>query len=68
MPTYCYRCTECGAEREVVQGIKEDPHSVCPECNSREYRRVPVGATWILKGDGWARDGYKNSTKSRYDP
>lgn len=29
MPTYQYRCTNCGQELEVVQRFSDDPLTVC---------------------------------------
>lgn len=32
MPTYEYRCNECGIVNEVTHSIKEDPEIPCPKC------------------------------------
>jgi putative FmdB family regulatory protein len=32
MPTYDYKCPECGIIKEIVHSIKEDPIIYCSEC------------------------------------
>ena len=55
MPTYTYECV-CGARFERVMKMPGRPTARCP-CGRRATRVVtPVG--FVLKGDGWARDGY----------
>ena len=31
MPTYEYRCTDCGEHLEIVQAFSDDPLAECPE-------------------------------------
>ena len=52
MPLYDYQCDHCGHRFEVRQGIKEDPLTVCPQCEG-SIRRVihPVGI--VFKGSGF---------------
>lgn len=59
MPTYEYRCTECGEELEVVQSFSDDPLTVCPAC-SGQLRKLfsPVGV--VFKGSGF----YKTDSRS----
>ena len=64
MPTYQYRCTECGGELETVQKFTDDPLTVHDECGGR-LRKVfsPVGI--VFKGSGFYRtDSRKGSTAS----
>lgn len=67
MPTYEYRCNSCEEITEIFHGMNEEPRKVCPECGENALTRIIGTPDWILKGQGWARDGYSNSTKSRYD-
>ena len=39
MPTYQYRCTECGNELEAVQKFSDPSLTVCPECQG-ELRKA----------------------------
>ena len=52
VPLYDYQCDHCGHRFEVRQGIKEDPLTVCPQCEG-SIRRVihPVGI--VFKGSGF---------------
>ena len=55
VPTYQYRCTECGEELEAVQKFSDDPLTVCPACQG-SLRKVftPVGI--VFKGSGFYRN------------
>ncbi len=59
MPTYQYRCTECGEELEVVQKFSDDALTVCPACQGA-LRKVfsPVGI--VFKGSGFYRTDSRN--------
>ena len=64
MPTYQYRCTECGGELEAVQKFTDEPLTVHDDCGGR-LRKVfsPVGI--VFKGSGFYRtDSRKGSTAS----
>ncbi len=54
MPTYEYRCKDCGDELEAVQSFTEAPLTECPVCGG-SLRKVfsPVGV--VLKGSGFYR-------------
>ena len=40
MITYEYECDACGANFDVMQSIKDDAYTVCPECNDDKLHRV----------------------------
>ena len=64
MPTYSYTCTACSHDTELVASMMDHPNTVeCPKCGEVATRsiRIPVG--FILKGAGWARDGYDKQKK-----
>lgn len=63
MPTYEYQCKKCGFEFEREQRITEDPIKTCPECKSRQAKRLLSASNFILKGGGWYADGYGSSGK-----
>jgi putative FmdB family regulatory protein len=52
MPTYAYRCDNCGVEFERVQKFSDKPLTRCPECKGK-VRRVPQAAGIVFKGSGW---------------
>jgi putative FmdB family regulatory protein len=64
VPTYQYRCTECGGQLEAVQKFTDDPLTVHEDCGGR-LRKVfsPVGI--VFKGSGFYRtDSRKGSSAS----
>ena len=52
MPTYEYRCNDCGEHLEVVQSFSDEPLKKCPGCQGK-LRKVfsPVGI--VFKGSGF---------------
>lgn len=52
MPTYQYRCTECGNELEAVQKFSDPSLTVCPECQG-ELRKVFSAVGVVFKGSGF---------------
>ena len=55
MPTYEYKCRDCGHQLEVVQSFTDDTHTKCPSCRKKALRKVfsPVGI--VFKGSGFYR-------------
>lgn len=64
MPTYEYRCKDCGFEFEEFQSIVSDPLTVCPSCNGQINRVIAGGAGLIFKGNGFYLTDYKNANSS----
>jgi len=59
MPTYGYRCTECGHELEVFQSMSAEPLKVCAECGGALRKLLyPVGVQF--KGSGFYTTDYRN--------
>ena len=58
MPTYSYICKQCGHNWEELQGITEPSTEKCPKCHKKKAQRQIGTPMFILKGDGWAADGY----------
>jgi len=52
MPTYQYRCRECGHELEVVQAFTDDPLAECPSC-AGTLRKVFSAVGITFKGSGF---------------
>ena len=62
MPTYEYRCADCGHEFEEFQSMSADPLKTCPNCNKDTLKRVMgTGAGMIFKGGGFYLTDYKNT-------
>lgn len=61
MIIYVYRCESCNHTLEIEQSIKDDPITECPKCSERSLKRlISGGQGFILKGQGWFRDGYSS--------
>ena len=60
MPTYEYKCRDCGHQLEVVQSFTDDALTKCPNCKKKALRKVfsPPGVTF--KGSGF----YKTDSRS----
>ena len=52
MPTYQYRCRECGVELEKVQKFSDPALTVCEECGG-ELRKVYNAVGVVFKGSGF---------------
>lgn len=59
MPTYVYQCKSCKHELELIQKITDESRPTCPKCNELDMERVIQPSSFVLKGSGWAKDGYK---------
>lgn len=65
MPTYEYRCENCGNEIEVLQSIKDAPLTKCPKCEKEALKKmISGGAGLIFKGSGFYLTDYKNNKSS----
>jgi putative FmdB family regulatory protein len=60
MPTYGYRCGNCGHQFEIVQRISDEPLKICPKCQGKLSKMLyPVGISF--KGSGFYTTDYKSS-------
>jgi len=64
MPTYEYKCSECGYKFELFQKITDNPATECPQCKGMVKRLISTGAGTIFKGSGFYQTDYKNKTKN----
>lgn len=67
MPTYDYKCENCGNAFEFFQSMKDEPLTLCPECGHDTLKKmVSVPAGLIFKGTGFYLTDYvkKNSSSS----
>src|SRR3954447_8598271 len=65
MPTYEYRCKECGEELEVVQAFTDDPLTECPVCGG-PLRKIFGNIGITFKGSGFYKtDSRTKSSASR---
>ena len=69
MPIYEYICESCHNELEVIQKISEPQLEDCPQCENPSLKRKASMSAFHLKGGGWYKDGYGNTTgNSSSDP
>lgn len=61
MPIYEYRCSSCGAQKDVMQKLSDAPLTVCPECGSPSFCKQISAAGFQLKGSGWYATDFKSS-------
>lgn len=52
MPTYEYKCNDCGNVFDVNHSMQEDPQVLCPQCKSHAKKIITGGSGFILKGGG----------------
>lgn len=52
MPTYQYRCTECGSDLEAVQKFTDPALTDCPQCDG-QLRKVFSAVGVVFKGSGF---------------
>lgn len=65
MPTYQYRCKECGHKFEKRQRMSDDPIKECPVCGG-SVRRVVGSVGIVFKGSGfYVTDNRRSNGKGR---
>ena len=70
MPTYEYRCENCGHEFEQFQSITASPLRKCSSCDKMTLKRlIGAGSGIIFKGSGFYQtdyrtENYKNGAKN----
>jgi putative FmdB family regulatory protein len=63
MPTYEYVCKSCGHLFEIVQSMKDDALTECPECGG-ELRKVFAPPAISFKGSGFYATDHRQKSKS----
>ncbi len=63
MPTYDYKCDNCGHELETFQSITAKPLRKCPDCGKLKLKRLlGTGAGLIFKGSGFYETDYRSDS------
>lgn len=63
MPTYEYKCENCGHQFEQFQSITSKPLRVCPQCGQNTLTRlIGAGSGIIFKGSGFYATDYRNES------
>jgi putative FmdB family regulatory protein len=63
MPTYEYRCKECGHEFEAVQSFSDDALTECPVCHG-PLRKVFGNVGISFKGSGFYKTDHGSRSKA----
>lgn len=58
MPVYEYRCSECSFEVTLLQKMSDDAPTCCNCSSNKEMKKLMSSTSFLLKGSGWAKDGY----------
>jgi putative FmdB family regulatory protein len=53
MPTYTYRCDNCGIQFDQQQHFIDPPLTRCPECGKKTLRKVYLPVGIVFKGSGF---------------
>jgi putative FmdB family regulatory protein len=62
LPTYQYRCTECGHAFEEFQSFTDDALTACPVCGGR-LRKLFNAVGVVFKGSGFYRNDSRTTSK-----
>lgn len=61
MPTYEYKCSECGYCFEVFQSMKSGLKRKCPSCKKLKLQRlIGSGSGILFRGDGFYETDYRS--------
>ncbi len=63
MPTYEYRCRECGERLEAVQAFSDAPLTECPACGG-PLRKLFNSVGISFKGSGFYRNDSRSGASS----
>ena len=62
MPTYVYRCRDCGRQFEHFEKMTSKTKSrKCPACGGRGERQISGGAGFLFKGEGFYITDYRSA-------
>lgn len=62
MPTYQYRCADCGQDLEVIQKFTDSALTECPNCQG-QLRKVFNAVGVVFKGSGFYSTDNRNGSK-----
>ena len=62
MPTYDYKCDDCGYDFEKFQSINARKLTKCPRCGGKVKRLIGTGAGIIFKGSGFYETDYRSKS------
>jgi putative FmdB family regulatory protein len=63
LPTYSYKCTECGTAFDIQQAFTDDSLTECPNCGGK-LRKVFTAIGVSFNGSGFYRNDSRATTRS----
>jgi len=66
MPTYSYKCKNCGHAFDVQQAISDSALTKCPKCSGDLQKVFGLGSV-TFKGSGFYRTDSKGSSSTSGD-
>lgn len=63
MPTYQYRCQDCGRDLEIFQKFSDPSLTVCPQCQGA-LRKVFNAVGVVFKGSGFYKTDSRNGSSA----
>ena len=63
MPTYEYRCRDCGYDFEAVQSFNDDALTECPQC-AGSLRKIFGNIGVTFKGSGFYKNDHGGRSKT----
>ena len=63
MPTYSYKCTECGTAFDIQQAFTDNTLTECPNCGGK-LRKIFTAVGVSFTGSGFYRNDSRATTKS----
>ena len=64
MPTYEYKCTDCGYRFTQFQNMNDLPVHSCPQCDKPVKRLISAGSAVLFKGSGFHATDYPSHSRS----
>ena len=61
MPTYNYKCNDCGYKFSAFQKMSDNPVKDCSQCDGTVRRIISGGSGMIFKGTGFYLTDYGKS-------
>lgn len=63
MPTYQYRCRNCGEFLEAFQKFSDDALTTCPACGEEQLRKVYNAVGVVFKGSGFYKTDHRSDSR-----
>ena len=65
MPTYDYKCNNCGYHFEEFQSMTAAPLTACPQCCGHVQRLIGTGNGFLFKGSGFYITDYRSDSYNK---